>query len=73
MKVRELLRLLEQDGWYLVRTRGSHRQFRHPVKPGTVTVSGNAGADVPHGTLRAILKHARIRPLRNVNAIRSLD
>jgi predicted RNA binding protein YcfA (HicA-like mRNA interferase family) len=73
MKVRELLRLLEQDGWHLVRTRGSHRQLRHATKPGTVTVSGNAGADVPLGTWRAILKHARIQPLRNVNAIRRRD
>ena len=70
MKVRELLRLLEQDGWYLVRTRGSHRPLRHSTRPGTVTVSGNAGADVPRGTLGAILKQARIQPLRNVNAIR---
>lgn len=73
MKVRELLRLLEQDGWHLVRTRGSHRQLRHSTKPGTVTVSGNVGADVPLGTWRAILKHARIQPLRNVNAIRRRD
>ena len=73
MKVRELLRLLEGDGWHLVRTRGSHRQFRHSTKPGTVTVSGNAGVDVPRGTLRAILKQARIQPLRNVNAIRGRD
>jgi predicted RNA binding protein YcfA (HicA-like mRNA interferase family) len=73
MKVRVLLHLLEQDGWYLVRTRGSHRQLRHSIKPGTVTVSGKLGADVPHGTLRAILKQARVQPLRDVNAIRSRD
>jgi predicted RNA binding protein YcfA (HicA-like mRNA interferase family) len=73
MKVRELLRLLEQDGWPLVRTRGSHRQLRHWIKPGTVTVSGNAGGDVPPATLRAILKQARIQPVRNVNAIRRRD
>jgi len=40
MKVRELLKMIETDGWYLVRTRGDHRQFHHPTKPGTVTVAG---------------------------------
>lgn len=58
MKVRELIRALEEDGWILVRTRGSHRQFRHPRKPGTVTVAGKAGVDVPIGTLRSVLKQA---------------
>jgi predicted RNA binding protein YcfA (HicA-like mRNA interferase family) len=38
MKVREVIRMLEQDGWYLDRTRGSHRQYKHPKKPGLVTV-----------------------------------
>jgi predicted RNA binding protein YcfA (HicA-like mRNA interferase family) len=73
MKVREVMRLLEQDGWRLVRTRGSHRQLRHSTKPGTITVSGNPGVDVPRGTLRAILKQARVQPLRSINAIRSRD
>ncbi len=58
MKVRELVRLLEDDGWVLVRTRGSHRQFHHPSKPGTVTVAGQPGVDVPVGTLRSALKQA---------------
>ena len=58
MKVRELIRTLENDGWVLARTRGSHRQFRHPRKAGTVTVSGNSGVDVPVGTLRSALKQA---------------
>jgi predicted RNA binding protein YcfA (HicA-like mRNA interferase family) len=43
MKVRDVLRMLEEDGWYLDRTRGSHRQLRHPVKPGGVTVPGSQG------------------------------
>ncbi|MDR7519184.1 MAG: type II toxin-antitoxin system HicA family toxin, partial [Armatimonadota bacterium] len=51
MKVRELIRLLEEDGWQLKRTRGSHRQFKHPTKPGTVTVAGKEGLDIPPGTL----------------------
>ncbi|PYU87619.1 MAG: addiction module toxin, HicA family [Acidobacteria bacterium] len=43
MKVREVIKLLEQDGWYLVRTKGSHRQYKHPTKAGFVTVAGNEG------------------------------
>ena len=58
MKVRELIRTLENDGWVLVRTRGSHRQFHHPTKAGTVTVSGQPGVDIPVGTLRSALKQA---------------
>jgi predicted RNA binding protein YcfA (HicA-like mRNA interferase family) len=58
VKVRELIRTLKDDGWRLVRTRGSHRQFRHPVKSGTVTVSGKPSLDIPIGTLRSALKQA---------------
>jgi predicted RNA binding protein YcfA (HicA-like mRNA interferase family) len=58
VKVRELIRLLEGDGWRQVRQRGSHRQFRHPTKPGIVTVSGKLGVDIPPGTLRSALKQA---------------
>jgi predicted RNA binding protein YcfA (HicA-like mRNA interferase family) len=54
VKVREVIRLLEEDGWQLVRTRGSHRQFKHPKKPGTVTVAGREGLDIPPSTLNAI-------------------
>ena len=61
MKVRNLIRLIERDGWYLVRTRGSHRQFRHPTKPGTVTVAGKLGLDVPPGTLNSVLKQAGLK------------
>ncbi len=61
MKVRDLVRLLEEDGWRLARTRGSHRQFTHPRKAGTVTVAGKAGVDVPPGTLNAIHKHAGLK------------
>jgi len=52
---------LESDGWRLVRTRGSHRQFRHGEKPATVTVAGALGIDVPPGTLRSILMQAGVR------------
>ncbi|MDR7486533.1 MAG: type II toxin-antitoxin system HicA family toxin [Armatimonadota bacterium] len=61
MKVRELIRLLEEDGWQLKRTRGSHRQLKHPTKPGTVTVAGKEGLDIPPGTLNAILKQASLK------------
>jgi predicted RNA binding protein YcfA (HicA-like mRNA interferase family) len=50
--------MIEQDGWVLTRTKGSHRQYGHPVKPGTVTVAGKSNLDVPPGTLNSILKQA---------------
>jgi predicted RNA binding protein YcfA (HicA-like mRNA interferase family) len=58
MKVREVIRALEREGWYLVATRGSHRQYRHPSKPGRVTVAGHGGDDLMPGTLNSILKQA---------------
>jgi len=61
MKVKELLKLFEKDGWVLSRTRGSHPQFKHPGKPGTVTIAGKASAEVPKGTLNAILKQSGIK------------
>jgi predicted RNA binding protein YcfA (HicA-like mRNA interferase family) len=61
VKVRELITLVEADGWVLVRTKGSHRQFQHPLKPGTVTVAGNLGIDVPPGTLDSVLKQAGLK------------
>jgi predicted RNA binding protein YcfA (HicA-like mRNA interferase family) len=61
VKVRDLLRQLRQDGWVLVRTRGSHRQFQHPEKQGTVTVAGKPGVEIPPGTLGSILKQAGMK------------
>jgi len=61
MKVMELLKMLKADGWTLSRTRGSHRQFKHPIKPGLVTVAGKPSADVPKGTLNAILKQSGLK------------
>jgi predicted RNA binding protein YcfA (HicA-like mRNA interferase family) len=61
VKVRDLLRLLEDDGWYLARMKGSHRQFKHPTKRGTVTVAGKPNIDVPPGTLNSILKQAGLK------------
>ncbi len=63
MKYRDAIKLLEADGWFLDRSSGSHLQFRHPVKPGTVTVPGGGkmGYDVPPGTLNSILKQAGMK------------
>ena len=58
MKVREVIRMLEQDGWRLVATRGSHRQFKHSKKPGRVTVAGKLSDDLAPGTLNSIMKQA---------------
>lgn len=61
MKVSELLRLLEKDGWFVARQRGSHRQLHHSTKPGTVTVAGKPGVEVPPGTLNSALKQAGLK------------
>lgn len=61
VKVKELMALLESDGWVLVRTKGSHRQYHHPEKPGTVTVAGKASVEVPPGTLTSALRQAGIK------------
>lgn len=58
MKISEVLRMLNDDGWYLVVTRGSHRQFKHPAKPGRVTVPGKPSDEVAPGTLNSIRKQA---------------
>lgn len=60
-KVKELVAQLEADGWFLVRTKGSHRQFHHPTKPGTVTVSGKLSVEVPVGTLSSALRQAGLK------------
>lgn len=61
MKVRELIKLLESNGWYLDRTKGSHRQFKHLTKSGTIIVAGNPSVDMPPGTLSAILKQSGLK------------
>ena len=58
MKVRNVVKLIEDDGWHLARTRGSHRQYKHPDKPGLVTIAGKPGDDLAPGTLGSILKQA---------------
>ena len=63
MKVRDVIKAMENDGWVLDRTRGDHRQYIHPVKPeaGTVTVPGHPGDDMPPWTLNSILKKAGLK------------
>ncbi len=61
MKVRDVIRLLDADGWYHIATRGSHRQFKHPTKTGRVTVPGKPGDDLAPGTLNSILKQAGLK------------
>jgi len=61
MKVRDILEMLRRDGWYLVATRGSHRQFKHPVKAGRVTVPGKPGDDLPPGLFNSILKQSGLK------------
>jgi len=56
-----MIKLLESNGWRHVRTSGSHRQFQHSVKLGTVTVAGKLGVDVPIGTLNSILKQSGLK------------
>lgn len=61
MKVRDIIRLVEKDGWFLVTIKGSHRQFRHPAKPGRVTIAGHLGHDLAPGTLNSVLKQAGLK------------
>ena len=64
MKVRDVIRLLERDGWELVVTSGSHRQFKHPTKPGRVTVSGGLGDDMPKGTFASVKRQAGVKGVK---------
>ena len=61
MKVREVTRMVRRDGWYYVRTKGSHRIYHHPRKPGIVVITGHPGSDVKSGTLDKIRKQAGLK------------
>ena len=61
MKVKEAIKAIEGDGWVLSRTRGSHRQYRHPQKSGLVTVAGKLSDDLAVGTMNSILKQAGLK------------
>jgi predicted RNA binding protein YcfA (HicA-like mRNA interferase family) len=58
MKVRDAIRKLIDDGWTNVSQKGSHRQFKHPIKPGKVTVPGKPSDDLAEGTYQSILRQA---------------
>jgi predicted RNA binding protein YcfA (HicA-like mRNA interferase family) len=60
LKVRELRTVIEKDGWRFKNQEGSHRHYIHPSKPGKVTVAGELGDDIAEGTLRSILRQAKI-------------
>ena len=60
MKVREIIKLIEADGWYKIKSKGGHRQYKHPVKRGRVTVPGQMNADLDKKTQKSILKQAGI-------------
>jgi predicted RNA binding protein YcfA (HicA-like mRNA interferase family) len=61
VKVRDILKLLEDDGWFLARTKGSHRQYKHPLKAGLVTIPGSPSDDLAPGTLNSVLKQAGLK------------
>ena len=61
VKIRDVIKLIEDDGWHPARTKGSHRQYRHPLKKGLVTISGKSNHDVGKGTLNSILKQAGLK------------
>lgn len=61
MKVKEAIKLIESDGWHLVTVKGSHRQFKHSVKKGRVTIAGKPSDEIAKGTLNSILKQAGLK------------
>ncbi len=61
MKIKEIIKIIEADGWYYSRQVGSHRQFKHPIKKGTVTVAGKLSDDLQIGTQKSILKQAGLK------------
>jgi predicted RNA binding protein YcfA (HicA-like mRNA interferase family) len=61
MKVKEVILLIEKDGWFMAAQRGSHRQYKHPAKKGRVTIAGKPSDDMAKGTLNSIFKQAQIK------------
>ncbi len=61
MKIKEIVKLIEEDGWFLVAQKGSHKQFKHTIKAGRVTIAGKPSDDMAKGTLNSILKQARLK------------
>jgi predicted RNA binding protein YcfA (HicA-like mRNA interferase family) len=61
MKIRDIIKLIEADGWYLVNREGSHRQYKHLIKKGRVTIAGKPGDEIKKGTLNSILKQSGLK------------
>jgi len=61
MKVRDIIKQIEADGWHLILTKGSHRQYKHPKKSGRVTIAGNPDHDLAPGPLNSISKQAKLK------------
>jgi predicted RNA binding protein YcfA (HicA-like mRNA interferase family) len=68
MKVKEAIGIIEKDGWFMVRRRGSHRQFKHNYKQGVVTIAGHLNDDLAKGTANSVFKQAGLRYGRNESA-----
>jgi len=64
MKIRDVIKLIEADGWYKIATKGSHQQYKHPTKPGRVTIAGHPGDDLAPGTLNSVLKQAQLKEVK---------
>ena len=64
MKIRDVIKLIESDGWFLVTTKGSHRQYKHLLKSGRVTIAGHSGDDLAPGTLNSVMKQAGLKGVR---------
>jgi predicted RNA binding protein YcfA (HicA-like mRNA interferase family) len=72
MKVKEVIKMIEGEGWFMVRRKGSHRQYRHSDRKGLVTIAGNLNDEIAQGTLNSVLKQSGLKygreksaPLRN--------
>jgi len=61
VKVRDVIKMIEKDGWFIVRTRGSHRQFKHKTKKGLVTIAGKPSDEMAPGTLNSVIKQAVLK------------
>lgn len=67
MKVKEVIKMIEQDGWFMIRRRGSHRQYKHSNKKGLVTIAGHLNDELAKGTLNSVFKQARLKYGREEN------
>jgi predicted RNA binding protein YcfA (HicA-like mRNA interferase family) len=64
VKVRDIIKIVEEDGWVLTKTVGSHRQYKHPAKKGKVTIPGHPNEDMPKGTAANILRQAQLKGMK---------